>query len=107
MTQSNITFSLFTNVKGTSDKSPEMTGRLEIPVELLDQFIADLVEQEPREWNGRKTKTLDLACWARDKGILKYGGTAKVHQPYVKPETETEQPELDISSTEEPAKAKK
>lgn len=104
MAQSNITFSLFSNVKGTSDKSPEMTGRLEIPVELLDQFITDLVEQQPREWNGRKTKTLDLACWARDKGILRYGGTAKVHQPYVKPETE--QPELDIP-TQESAKARK
>jgi len=88
-----------------ADNAAELTGRIDIPVEMLDTVFAELQAQQHREHKGQHYASLKGSLFRDAKGKRVHCGPVEVIKPFTK--ADTEQTKLDTSVTEKPAEAKK
>ena len=88
-----------------ADNAAELTGRIDIPVEMLESVFAELQAQAHREHKGQRYASLKVSLFREPKGKKVHAGPVEVIKPFTK--ADTEQGELDTTVTEEPVGAEK
>ena len=78
----NIRVSLFDNRGAENPKAPMLTGRLEIPVEAIQELQDYLLAQESKTYEDRVFVTLPISLWQFDKqpSKLKFTGSASLYR---------------------------
>lgn len=66
-------FSLFPAKEKKSEKSPDMTGTIEIPVDQINALVAHLGTEPESDWKGDGVVKLRIAAWSSEsKAGTKY-----------------------------------
>ena len=84
-----------------ADNAAKLTGRIDIPVEMLDEIFAELKAQQHREYNGKHYATLRVSLFDDPKGKRVHSGPVEVMRPYASTE---EQQELPLAEAPKPVK---
>ena len=87
-----IRVSLFDNRGASNEKAPMLTGRLEIPVEVIEQLHEYLLAQPSETYEDRVYVKLPISLWQFDRqpSKLKFVGSASLYRSEAAQEEEDE-----------------
>ena len=81
MTELNASFSLFPSQEKKSERSPDYSGTIEIPVDQINALTAHLGSQPEDNWKDEKVVKLRIAGWKAESKAGKQYVNGKVSVP--------------------------
>ena len=96
MTELNASFSLFPSQEKKSERSPDYSGTIEIPVDQINALVAHLGTAPENNWRDERVVKLRIAGWKATSKAGKDYINGKLSVPMAQSATPTQTPETDL-----------